>query len=256
MKKSTNGGDELETVITEEDDSSKTVIEESSKVDNELDEGPDEQEEIRVSDLLKPKSETKKEYTEEEKAEFKALQKEKFNLALKFNMKQVEKKLDEGVELEEALEGVPQHLQGHIKGIINSDDALEPEDKEPDTDTLIENKLKEIREQEEGETLFSKIVSENELKGKQAKEFAEDVVRRRSLGHSLRESVLDASARLGFSSKDAIKEAEERGLLRGLRAAPPEGEPVLKKAKSKELTSSQKSMAERFGNKPEEVYGA
>ncbi len=83
---------------------------------------------------------------------------------------------------------------------------------------------------------------------------AKDIIRRKKLGHSLEDAILDASARLGLNSNQ-LKEAEDKALMRGLRAAPPEGEPVQKTTSKVGYTSEQAEFARKCGNDPENVYG-
>ena len=78
--------------------------------------------------------------------------------------------------------------------------------------------------------------------------------RRKNNLEELHEAVNEPAETTTDIHESLIKEAEEKGLLRGLRAAPPEGEPVKKTDKKVEYTSEQSAMAKRFGNKPEEVY--
>lgn len=256
--KTTNGGGEPEKVITEEavvENTVTTKSEEVTKNEPPKEEVAEQVESFSAADLLKPKEE-KPTISEEQRAKDRAEEEAKFKFALNVNLKKVNKLVDEGYDFEEALTQVPEHLRGKLRGIAEGKEIVSvEEDKKPDIETLTTQAVQKLREEEKGQELFAQVVKDNELKKKEAEALAEDVIRRTKLGHPLSEAILDASARLGLSSKKAIKEAEEKALLRGLRAAPPEGEPVKKTTKKITYTAEQAEFARRCGNDPEKVYG-
>ena len=255
MDISTNGGNESDTVITKDADKqdANTKVD-NTKSDDKVDTQTEEEhkETFKASDLLKKEVE-KPTVSDEKRDQDRALQQEKFNLSLKFNLKKVEKALDDEVDLDEALKEIPEHLRGHVKGIVSGEESVKPKEEGLKAESA-EEVFERLSAKKEGQKLFEKVVSENNMSQENAQVFAEDVLRREKLGHSLNDAVLDASARLGLTSKESIKEAEHKGLMRGLRAAPPEGEPTKKSENTGTYTAQQAEFAKRCGNDPSKVY--
>lgn len=250
MTKTTNGGGESDKVVAKD----AVKAEGTDKVVN-SEPKTEPKETLDAKDLLKSKAENKPTVTDEDRQQDRKQERVVFQNAVNIHMKTIEKLMSDGVEQEDALQKVPENFRTHINKAL-SGETVEPKEEgsKVNPEQMVEKKYLEMRDQEEGELLFTKVVSENKLSKADTQAFAKDVMRRKELGNSLNESILDASARLGFSSKSALQQAEEKGLLRGLRAAPPEGEPIKKTDKDVTYTSEQSAMAKRFGNDPKEVY--
>ncbi len=145
MSKTPNGSGE-QGVTTEEAVAAEVTLEDATVTKTELKQPEDEsKEKFDASDLL-TEVEDKPTVSDEQRAKDKEIQKEKFNLSLKFNMKKVEIALDEGTELEDALGEIPEHLRGHVKGIVSG--AVETTEKVSEApDELVEKKIKQMRDQ-------------------------------------------------------------------------------------------------------------
>jgi hypothetical protein len=155
---------------------------------------------------------------------------QEFSLAFTVQSKKIEKLIqDEGMDIEDAIAYVnpPKNVADKIRKVAEGKIADTPlDDDGNDIKGKIDSEFAKRREEDTAKAAFSNVVESAKLDNSQTEELAREVDKLAKLGHPLTEAVKYASAALGYSFKQALRDAEKRGVMRGLKAIPPEGEPV------------------------------
>lgn len=139
--------------------------------------------------------------------------------------KKVNDAIADGKTLDEALEGVPVQIAGKIRKIAEGKEIVESSPKEqPDFDKIIDQRVDQRTLLKEADNKFSLIVESAGLSKSEAKAFDAETRSLEDKGLNPLEAVEYASAKLGYSIRQEVIEAEKRGLNKGLRAIPPKGE--------------------------------
>ena len=190
---------------------------------------------LKADDLLNeftPKEEPKTQTVvpPEQRDQDRKVREAKFNLQLTANAKKVEKAISEGVDLEDALDGVPQHLQGKIRKIIDGESIEEEVNQNVNPADLVSREVSRQRSLDKAQDLILKAIESNGLNVATADAQAS----RKSLisnyqrllqANSPEESAEFALFKAGIASKQVANDAYDNGFRQGNMAVPPPGHP-------------------------------
>lgn len=177
----------------------------------------------------------------------------KFKLQLTKNLKEVEKSIKEGVELEDALVGIPENFKGKIRKIYEGEEIEGTEEQKADPADLVAREVSRQRALDKAQDLILSAISGNGLNiaTEDAQASRKSLIsdyQRLLKSNSPEEAAKFALFNAGIAVKQATNEAYENGFKQGNMAVPPPGYPG--KSQTGQLGDGQVPTAEQIKNMP------
>lgn len=218
----TNGSGEPNEAIAEEAEGQEIELNQEAEKSKKAKEADDD-EQFSPAELRKRKPTEDTGISEKQKQLDRELEKAKFqtqfiSFSSKFNQSR-----ESGLDIEEAIaeNNIPVHIANKLRKIAEGKETVdEVRDEQPDISSLVSRETMKVRLREKADDKFSLIVESAKLTKAEAIAFDKETQLLEKKGLDPLESVELASAKLGYSARKEVQEAEERGLSRGLRAIP------------------------------------
>ena len=168
--------------------------------------------------------EVKPQVSDEQRNKDRDVREAKFNLQLTAHLKQVEKAIADGTDIEDALANVPQHLQGKIRKIALSEEVGEPQD----YDSKITEAVNKARSIDKAQSTILEAINNNglNLATAEAKERRTQLLNeynRLLKSNSPQEAAEFALFKSGLANKQAVDDAYNSGYKQANMGVPPPG---------------------------------
>lgn len=179
-----------------------------------------------LNNELAVKEEPKPQVSEEQRNQDRQVRDAKFNLQLTTNLNQVNKAVADGGDFEEALNGVPQHLQGKIRKIAAGESIEDKFDAKSEINTEVSRQLA----LEKSTSILAEAIKANKLNVATAEAQAirkalNADYQRLLASNSPEEAANYALFNAGIANKQAINDAYDNGVKHGSSAVPTPGIP-------------------------------